>query len=180
MRGRELRHGSRGERGRKADKARRDNSNTPPSSTLSRSPPHVRRAIHVTTPRGNRLAPRHPHYLIESAASHQVIQVTGTVRISVGRRMIRCSTSCTRIPTRAENRRTGAEETEWSGRQRQRELEEFHSQTRSEQKHQECTKRSPNLEAVRVPRSGGGAGTLGACRTRTEAMAALGSTGTTT
>ncbi|KAH9983974.1 hypothetical protein BJV77DRAFT_966443 [Russula vinacea] len=47
-----------------------------------------------------------------------------------------------------ENRRTGAEETEWSGRQRQRESEEFHSQTRSEQKHQECTKRSPTLEAV--------------------------------
>ena len=131
-------------------------------------------------PQGNRLAPRHPHYLIESAASHQVIQVTGTVRISVGRRMIRCSTGCTRIPTRAENRRTGAEETEWSGRQRQRESEEFHSKTRSEQKHQECTKRSPTLEAVRVPRSGGGAGTLGACRTRTEARAALGSTGTAT
>ena len=79
-----------------------------------------------------------------------------------------------------ENRRTGAEETGWSGRQRQRESEEFHSQTRSEQKHQECTKRSPTLEAVRVPRSGGGAGTLGACRTRTEARAALGSTGTAT
>ena len=110
LRGRELRHGSRGERGRKADKARRDNSNTPPSSALSRSPPHVRRAIHVTTPRGNRLAPRHPHYLIESAASHQVIQVTGTVRISVGRRMIRCSTGCTRIPTGAENRRNGEPE----------------------------------------------------------------------
>ena len=29
LRGRELRHGSREERGRKADKARRDNSNTP-------------------------------------------------------------------------------------------------------------------------------------------------------
>ena len=87
--------------------------------------------------------------------------------------LIRCSTGCTRIPT-------GAEETEWSGRQRQRELEEFHSQTRSEQKHQECTKRSPTLKAVRVPQSGGGAGTLGACRTRTEAGAALGSTGTAT
>ena len=79
-----------------------------------------------------------------------------------------------------ENRRTGAEETEWSGRQRQRESEEFHSQTRSEQKHQECTKRSPTLEAVRVPRSGGGAGTPGACRARIEVRAALGSTGTAT
>ena len=79
-----------------------------------------------------------------------------------------------------ENQRTGAEETEWSGRQRQRELEEFHSQTRSEQKHQECTKRSPTLEAVHVPQSRGGAGTPGACRTRIEVRAALGSTGTAT
>ena len=79
----------------------------PPSSTLSWSPPHVRRGIHVTMPQGNRLAPRHPHYLIESATSHQVIQVTGTVRISVGRRMIRCSTGCTHIPTGAENRSGG-------------------------------------------------------------------------
>ena len=79
-----------------------------------------------------------------------------------------------------ENQRTGAEETEWSGRQRQREPEEFHSQTRSEQKHQECTKRSPTLEAVHVPRSGGGAGTPGACRTRIEVRATLGSTGTAT
>ena len=94
--------------------------------------------------------------------------------------LIRCSTGCTRIPTGAENRRTGAEETEWSGRQRQREPEEFHSQTRSEQIHQECTKRSPTLEAVHVPRSGGGAGTPGACRTRIEVRAALGSTGTAT
>jgi hypothetical protein len=47
--------------------------------------------------------------------------------------LICCSTGCTCIPTRAE-------ETEWSGCQRQRESEEFHSQTRSEQKHQECTK----------------------------------------
>ena len=68
----------------------------------------------------------------------------------------------------------------WSGRQWQRELEEFHSQTRSGQKHQECTKRSLTLEAVRVPRSRGGAGTPGACRMRTEVRAALGSTGTAT
>ena len=95
--------------------------------------------------------------------------------------VIRCSAGCTRIPTgELEDRRTGAEETEWSRRQQQRESEEFHSQTRSWQKHQECTKRSPTLEAVHVPQSGGGAGTPGACRTRTEVRATLGSTGTAT
>ena len=79
----------------------------PPSSTLSRSLPHVQQVIHITMPQGNRLAPCHPHYLIESATSHQVIQVTGTVRISVGRRIICCSTGCTCIPTGVENRSGG-------------------------------------------------------------------------
>ena len=59
--------------------------------------------------------------------------------------MIRCSTGCTRILSgEPENRRTGAEETEWSRRQRQRESEEFHSQTRSEQKHQVIHQTKPH------------------------------------
>ncbi|KAH9984561.1 hypothetical protein BJV77DRAFT_966034 [Russula vinacea] len=93
--------------------------------------------------------------------------------------VIRCSTGCTRIPTGAENRRTGAEETEWSGRQRRESRRNSTpNQIRAETPGMHQTK--PHLEAVRVPRSGGGAGTPGACRTRTEVRAALGSTGTAT
>ena len=119
MRGRELRHGSKEERGRKADKARRDNSNTPKSSTLSRSPPHVRQAIHVTTPQGNRLSAP------PSTLPHRISRITpgdpsdwDSQDLSreeddtLQHRLYMYSDRRTGEP---ENRRTRAEQTEWSG-----------------------------------------------------------------
>ena len=107
--------------------------------------------------------------------------VLGLLRVIRATTLICCSTGCTCIPTEAENWRTGGPErrrqsgADTNDRERQRNST---LKPDLQQRHQECTKRSPAIGAVRVPRSGGGAGTPGACRTRTEVRAALASTGT--
>ena len=69
--------------------------------------------------------------------------------------LIHCSTGCTRILTRAEKQRTrGLEWRRQSGvdandRERQRNST---LKPDPQQRHQECTKRSPAIEAVRIPR----------------------------
>ena len=97
--------------------------------------------------------------------------------------LIHCSTGCTRIPTEAENRRTRGPERRRQSRADTNDRESQRNSTLKpdpQQRHQECTKQSPAIGAVHVPRSGGGARTPGACRMRTEVRAALGSTGTAT
>ena len=108
---------------------------------------------------------------------------TGGLGMRVRGTVIRCSTGCTRIPTGAENRRTGEPERRRQSGADTNDRERRRNSTLKpdpQQRHQECTKRSPAIGAVHVPRSGRGAGTPGACRTRTEVRAALGSTGTAT
>jgi hypothetical protein len=112
LRGGKLRHGDR-RRDEEKRTRREETTQTPPklhSLTVSASCPTSDTHHNASRQSISTLPSTLPHRI---SISHQVIQVTGTVRISVGRRIICCSTGCTCIPTGVENR-SGGDRAEWT------------------------------------------------------------------